>query len=53
MEGAGISQDAGIQTFRGIEGLFSQPSKGGSVLELFQKNTFEVRQLLLPLPFIF
>jgi NAD-dependent SIR2 family protein deacetylase len=45
MEGAGVSQAAGIQTFRGTEGLFSQRSKRGSVLELFQKDTFEVRQL--------
>jgi replication fork clamp-binding protein CrfC len=44
MEGAGVSQAAGIQTFRGTEGLFSQTSKKGSVLELFQKDTFEVRQ---------
>jgi NAD-dependent SIR2 family protein deacetylase len=53
MEGAGVSQAAGIQTFRGVEGLFIQPSKRGSVLELFQKDTFEARQLLLPLSFIF
>jgi NAD-dependent SIR2 family protein deacetylase len=43
MEGAGVSQAAGIQTFRGPEGLFSHPSKKRSVLELFQKDAFEVR----------
>jgi hypothetical protein len=43
LEGAGVSHAAGIQTFRGPEGLFSQPSQGRSVLELFQKDTFEVR----------
>jgi NAD-dependent SIR2 family protein deacetylase len=42
MEGAGVSQAAGIQTFRGPEGLFSPTSK--NILELFQKDTFEVRQ---------
>jgi NAD-dependent SIR2 family protein deacetylase len=41
MEGAGVSQAARIQTFRGPEGLFSATSK--KVLELFQKDTFEVR----------
>lgn len=46
MEGAGVSQAAGIQTFRGTEGLFSQPLNKKSVLELFQKDTFEVRQPL-------
>jgi NAD-dependent SIR2 family protein deacetylase len=43
MEGAGISQAAGIQTFRGPEGLFTQTSNKESVLELFHKDTFEVR----------
>jgi NAD-dependent SIR2 family protein deacetylase len=43
MEGAGVSQAAGIQTFRGSEGLFTKPLKGGSVLELFQKDTFGVK----------
>jgi hypothetical protein len=50
-EGAGVSQAAGIQTFRGSEGLFSQSSKRRSVLELFQSDTFEVR-LLSPSPFM-
>ena len=43
MEGAGVSQAAGIQTFRGAGGLFSPMLKKGSILELFQKDTFEVR----------
>ena len=47
MEGAGVSQAAGIQTFQGTGGLFSPRLNKGSVLELFQKDTFEVRW---PLP---
>ena len=39
MEGAGVSQAAGIQTFRGPGGLFSTKN----ILELFQKDTFEVK----------
>ena len=45
IKGAGVSRAAGIQTFRGAEGLFCQPSKKETVLESFQKDTFEVRQL--------
>lgn len=40
MKGAGVSQGAGIQTFRGPIGLFGSMSK--NILELFDKNTFEV-----------
>jgi hypothetical protein len=45
MKGAGVSQAAGIQPFRGAEGLFSQsPHNIRSVLNLFDKDTFEVKK---------
>lgn len=52
--GAGVSEAAGIQTFRGRGGLFSVSSPGhsGNILALFDKDTFQVlRQLALVLPF--
>jgi NAD-dependent SIR2 family protein deacetylase len=49
IKGAGVSQAAGIQPFRGTDGLFSQSPNVRSVLDLFEKNTFEVGQSSLPL----
>jgi len=52
LKGAGVSKSAGIQPFRGTEGLLSVSSSAGSVLELFEKDTFQVRgQLAKVLPF--
>jgi hypothetical protein len=52
LKGAGVSKAAGIQSFRGTEGLLSVSSSKGSVLELFEKDTFQVGgQLEMLLPF--
>ena len=52
LKGAGVSDAAGIQPFRGSGGLLSVSSHSGNVLDLFDKDTFQVqRQLLLVLSF--
>jgi hypothetical protein len=52
LKGAGVSNAAGIQPFRGSGGLLSVSSDSGNVLELFDKDTFEVwRRLILVLSF--
>ena len=40
--GAGVSEAAGIQTFRGPGGLFSEQGNKRDMLELFDKDTFQV-----------
>jgi NAD-dependent histone deacetylase SIR2 len=42
VKGAGVSKAAGIQPFRGSEGLLSLSSKAENILDLFDKDTFEV-----------
>jgi NAD-dependent histone deacetylase SIR2 len=52
LKGAGASKAAGIQPFRGSGGLLSVSSRSGNVLDLFDKDTFQVkRQFLLLLSF--
>jgi hypothetical protein len=43
--GAGVSKAAGMQPFRGPGGLLtgSRPSKSGNILDLFDKDTFQVK----------
>lgn len=45
--GAGVSKAAGIPPFRGPGGLFNFSSKAGSMLDLFDKDTFQVRSQLM------
>jgi hypothetical protein len=47
-KGAGVSQAAGIQPFRGSGGLLNASSHSGNVLDLFDKDTFQVRSRLVP-----
>ena len=44
LKGAGVSKAAGIQPFRGSGGLLSSASRSVNILELFDKNTFQVRK---------
>jgi NAD-dependent SIR2 family protein deacetylase len=50
LKGAGVSKAAGIQPFRGSGGLLSVSTHSGEVLDLFDKDTFQVwRRLVLVL----
>lgn len=42
-KGAGVSQAAGIQPFRGITGLFGPLSVAGKQRDMFDNDTFTVR----------
>jgi len=46
LKGAGASKAAGIQPFRGSGGLLSDSSHSGNVLDLFDKDTFQVQRKL-------
>jgi NAD-dependent SIR2 family protein deacetylase len=46
VKGVGVSKAAGIQPFRGTEGLLSLSSKAGNILDLFEMDTFEVRAVV-------
>lgn len=49
LKGAGVSKAAGIQHFRGSGGLLSVASHSGNVLDLFDKDTFQVWRLVIVL----